>query len=299
MACLGAVNYDPAVAVTHGAAASAMVAFDTTNARITFTVPANGRVLVRVRCVVHGATTFSTILLGVMNGATVVKKVAPIGALKSTALATGQVVQEATFVVSGLTPSASLTWDAAWGIETFVTASLIKYGGPNNTVTNDAFGGLVFEVWEAKNCLVGIAYDPTTAVSKATTALLAMTALDTTNLRATFTVPASGRVLVRLQGCVHGATTFPQILLGVLNGSTVVGRAAPIGGIKTTAVATAMVTQEATFVVSGLTPAASLTWDAAYGVEILLAATGLKYGGPGNATANNDFGAFLFEVWAA
>jgi hypothetical protein len=299
MACLGSVLYDPDPAVTKGTAASAMAAFDTANARITFTVPANGRVLVRVRCVVHGATTFSTILLGVMAGASVVKKVAPIGALKSTALATGQVVQEATFVVSGLTPAASLTWDAAWGIETFVASSLIKYGGPNNTTTNDAFGGLLFEVWEAKNCLVGIAYDPTTSVSKATTALLGMTALDTTNLRATFTVPASGRVLVRIQGPVHGATTFPQILLGVMNGAAIVGRAAPIGGIKTTAVSTAMVTQEATFVVSGLTPNASLTWDAAYGVEITVGSTGLKYGGPGNATANNDFGALLFEVWAA
>jgi hypothetical protein len=234
-----------------------------------------------------------------MNGSTVVRKVAPIGALKSTALATGQVVQEATFVVSGLTPSASLTWDAAWGIETFVASSLIKYGGPNDTTTDNAFGGLLFEVWEANNCLVGIAYDPTTAVSRATTALIGMTALDTTNLRATFTVPASGRVLVRIQGCVHGATTFPQILLGVMNGSTVVARAAPIGGLKTTAVNSAMLTQEATFTVSGLTPSSSVTWDAAYGVEITVASTGLKYGGPGNATANNDFGALCFEVWAA
>jgi hypothetical protein len=126
-----------------------------------------------------------------------------------------------------------------------------------------------------------------------------MTALDTTNLRATFTVPASGRVLVRIQGCVHGATTFPQILLGVMDGSTVVARAAPIGGLKTTAVTSAMVTQEATFTVSGLTPSSSVTWDAAYGVEITVASTGLKYGGPNNATANNAFGALLFEVWAA
>lgn len=149
MACLGAILYDPAVAVTKGTAASAMAAFDTTNARITFTVPARGRVLVRVCCVVHGATTFSAFLLGVMNGATVVGRVSPIGGLKSTAIATAMVTQEATFVVSGLTPSASLTWDAAWGCETFVTASLLKYGGPNDTTANNAFGALQFEVWEA------------------------------------------------------------------------------------------------------------------------------------------------------
>lgn len=149
MACLGAVLYDPSTAVTKGTAASAMAAFDTTNARITFTVPASGRVLVRIVCVVHGATTFSTILLGVMNGATVVGRVSPIGGIKTTAVATAMVTQEATFVVPGLTPSASLTWDAAWGIETFVASSLIKYGGPNNTTGNDAFGALQYEIWEA------------------------------------------------------------------------------------------------------------------------------------------------------
>lgn len=149
MACLGAILYDPATAQTRGSAASAMAAFDTTNARITFTVPASGMVLVRICCVVHGATTFSTILLGVMDGSTVVARVCPIGGIKTTAVATAMVTQEATFVVPGLTPSASLTWDAAWGIETFVASSLIKYGGPNDSTANNAFGALTFEIWEA------------------------------------------------------------------------------------------------------------------------------------------------------
>lgn len=145
--------------------------------------------------------------------------------------------------------------------------------------------------------LAGIAYDPAAAVTKATTALLAMTALDTTNLRANFTVPASGRVLVRLQGTLHGATTYPQILLGVLEGSTVKGRVAPAGLVNGNLAATTFLTVETQFVVSGLTPAASLTWDAAYGVETIVASTGLKYGGPNNTTANDAFGAFLFEIW--
>lgn len=149
------------------------------------------------------------------------------------------------------------------------------------------------------SCLVGIAYDPAVAVTKATSALLAMTAVDTTNLRANFNVPASGKVLVRLMCTVHGATTFPAILLGVLEGSTVIKRVAPIGGLKSTAVATAMVTQEASFVISGLTPSQAKVWDAAYGVETLIAATGIKYGGPNNATANDAFGAFIFEIWEA
>jgi hypothetical protein len=139
-------------------------------------------------------------------------------------------------------------------------------------------------------------YDPAVAVSKATTALLAMTALDTTNLRIAFTVPASGLVRVRLAGTLHGATTCPQILLGVLEGSTVRGRSSPMHG-GTNIAATSKVKAEADFVVTGLTPGANLTWDAAYGVETVVAATGLKYGGPNNTTANDAFGGFTFEIW--
>lgn len=147
-------------------------------------------------------------------------------------------------------------------------------------------------------CLGAKLYDPAVAVNKATTALLAMTALDTTNLRIAFTVPASGRVLVRLQGVLHGATTFPQILLGVLEGATVRMRKAPMLGGGNLA-ATTLMNVEAVAVIEGLTPGASLTWDAAYGVETLVASTGLKYGGPNNTTANDAFGGFSFEVWEA
>lgn len=141
-------------------------------------------------------------------------------------------------------------------------------------------------------------YDPTTAVTKATTALLALTAIDTVNLRNTFTVPSNGSVLVRMQGVLHGATTYPQILLGVLEGSTVRGRVAPAGLIQGAAAATTFLPVEAMFVVTGLTPGVSLTWDAAYGVETVVTSTGLKYGGPNTATTANDaFGAFVFECW--
>jgi hypothetical protein len=145
--------------------------------------------------------------------------------------------------------------------------------------------------------LAATAYDPAVAVTKVTTAALAMTALDTTNLRLTFTVPAAGRVLVRMQGTLHGAATFPQILLGVLEATTVRGRVSPAGLVNGNLAATTFLTVEAQFPVTGLTPGANLTWDAAYGVETLVASTGLKYGGPNDATANNAFGAFVFEIW--
>jgi len=141
-------------------------------------------------------------------------------------------------------------------------------------------------------------YDPAVAVTKATTALLAMTALDTVNLRCTFTVPANGRVICRLKGTIHGASTLPAILLGVMEGATVRGRASPdVGGGNL--VATGLYSAEALIPVVGLTPGATVSLDAAYGVETAVASTGLKYGGPNDATTNNAFGAFVFEVWEA
>lgn len=143
-------------------------------------------------------------------------------------------------------------------------------------------------------------YDPAAAVTKATSALLAMTVLDTVNLRNTFTVPVNGRVLVHLRGCIHGATTFPQILLGVsTSAGVVVARKAPQMVLGGTALATTMVDVSAVFVVPALTPGASLIWDATYGVETIVAGTGIKYGGPNNALGNDAFGAFQFEVWEA
>jgi hypothetical protein len=148
--------------------------------------------------------------------------------------------------------------------------------------------------------LAGTCYDPAVAVTKATSALLAMTALDTTNLRLVFTVPASGCVLVRQAGVIHGATTFPQILIGVLQSTTVIRRVAPsCRSVAGTALATTQMPFEATFCMRGLTPSASLTWDAAYGVEVILAATGIKYGGPNDTTTNNAFGGYCFEIWEA
>lgn len=146
------------------------------------------------------------------------------------------------------------------------------------------------------NLLAGKLYDPAVAVNVVTTALRAMTALDATNLRLAFVVPPSGIVRVRLAGVLQGATTYPQILLGVMEGATVRGRMAPtLGGNN--AAATSRTACTADFVVTGLTPGASLNWDAASGVETLVALTGLKYGGPNNATVNDAHGGFAFEIW--
>lgn len=144
---LGSVTYDPAAAVSKATVASAMAAFDTTNARVTFTAPASLKVLVRVRCQVHGAVTMSTFLLGVMEAAAVVFRSAPMSGFPNTAVATAIIPLEVVGIIT--VTAGSHTFDAAWGCETFVASSLLKYGGPNDTTANNAFGALIFEVWEA------------------------------------------------------------------------------------------------------------------------------------------------------
>jgi hypothetical protein len=302
MACLGATLYDPAVSVAKScAAALAMTAIDTTNLRVSFTVPSNGSVFVRLKGVIHGTTSCSQILLGVLEGSTVRGRAAPMAGRNATGVATGHLGVEALFVVTGLTPGAALTWDAAYGVEFVVASSDLKYGGPDNATTNDSFGAFSFEVWETANMIAGKLYDPSTAVAKSAATLIAMTAIDTTNLRHTFTVPPSGQVYVRLRCANDGSTLAPALMLGVLEGSTVRGRVNPQGGPTdiSNPLATSRFVWQAEFVVPGLTPGASLSWDAAYGVDIAVASSNINYGGPNDTTASNAWGGFAYEVWAA
>lgn len=145
--------------------------------------------------------------------------------------------------------------------------------------------------------LAAIAHDPASAASASTATLSAMADIDAANIVLTFTVPSSGRVMVRLAGVITGATTYPQVLLGVRQGTTVVKRAAGTGAVRGTAVATTHLPIEATFIVTGLTSGASLTWKAAWGTEVAIAATAIRWGGPDNATTNDAWGAFCFEIW--
>lgn len=146
------------------------------------------------------------------------------------------------------------------------------------------------------NLLKAILYDPSGAVSKATSSLIAMTAFDTTNLRLAVTVPAHGMVRIHMHCVLEGATTFPSILLGVLNGASVIGRVAPVQTLGNTAVATARLSCDADFTMTGLAPGA-MNMDAAYGVEVVVAATNIKYGGPNDTTTDNAWGGFVFEAF--
>jgi hypothetical protein len=299
LACLGSVLYDPTTLATGATtAALAMTAFDTTNARITFTAPSNGTVLVKIRVAEKGAATNPSTLLGVLDGATVRGRLAP---LMGRQFGTNTLSQhESVALVTGLTAGQSYTWDAAYGVEFAVAATQFGWGGPNDTTASNAYGALNFEVWETPNLLAGTLYDPAAQVQKATSALLAMTALDTTNLRLTFT-PTTSRALVRLACMNTGAANYPQIYLGVLESSTIRGRQAPSGGTcqMGSLAVTDYIGLQSMFVVSGLTPGTPLTWDAAYAVETVQASSNITYGGPNNGTASDAGGGFAFEIWSA
>lgn len=148
--------------------------------------------------------------------------------------------------------------------------------------------------------LAGVNYDPATQVVKSCAANLAMTALDTTNLRLTFQAPTSGNVLVRLRGGLFISSYPPAaVMLGVLEGATIKVRGVPLGQINTYIGGASIQGIELMTAITGLSPGSSYTWDAAYGIENPNSSTSLRYGGPNDATAQNANGAFTFEVWTA
>jgi hypothetical protein len=309
MALLAGVAYDPATAVNvvnSGPLTSsllAMTAVDTTNLRLTFTAPANGTVLVRVRCCTIGSATSPRILLGVIEHApsagTVRMRMSPSNmAITSNAGAVNP--QEAVGLITGLTPGNSYTYDAAYGVEIVVASTGLAFGGPNDANGVDAYGAFAFEIWETKNLLAGTLYDPSSAATPVATSLKAMTAFDTTNLRLTFTAPASGNVFWRNRTQFHGSATAGNHLLGILESTTVVARCSPITSSPTgSSVNTAAMVLEGTGIITGVS-AGSHTYDAAYGVQIVAGASGdFKYGGPNDTTTNNAWGGNAFELWSA
>jgi hypothetical protein len=299
--------YNPAAVVSKATdTVLDMVELDTANLRNNFVMPANGLVMVKLKGVVTGATTFPGIKLGIRDTGVNLLRMTPMGASMQ-AQATTLMAQECSAVISGIAGT-TYNWDATYGVENVVASTNLKYGGPNDASGADAYGGFLFEIWEATNCLASVVYDTSTATTKSTTTLKALTAFDTTNMRANFTTRASGpgstQVWVRGHTQFHGSATAGAYLFGLLSGASVVqdalGQNIMVAPTKATPVAGSASTAEpleVSFVVDGLTPSTNYTWDFAYNVQVAASAGGLKTGGPGDTTANNMFGCSLMEVW--
>ncbi len=299
MALLAGTLYDPGTAVSKATtSATVMTAFDTTNLRLTFTAPANGAVLLRVAAGNFGAASSPRVFLGVLDGATVKARMHGINGLGTSVQAASINMNEVVCVVSGLTPAGSYTWDAAYAVEATQASTNLKYGGPDNASGANAWGGAAFEIWDTPTLLGAVLYDPASAATVATTSLLAMTAIDTTNARITFTGPASGKVFFRIRVLSTGSATLGMPLLGILDGSTVKARVAPSLGVVWATIANGVMLDGSGLV--SVTPSTSYTWDAAYAVQAVGAAGQvLKWGGPNNTSAGDAWGAMAYEIWTA
>jgi hypothetical protein len=281
-----------------------MTVFDATNASITFTAPANGNVLVKIRVALKGASTSPQVLLGCIESSpsagTVRGRQVPIHAARAVG-STNLIVHEVVYPITGLTPSASYTWRAAYGVETVVAATQFGWGGPNNTTASDAYGALSFEIWDTANLLGAINRDPGTAETVQTTTASVMAAISTTNFRLTVTAPTSGRIACRIRGCWTGNTSLASFHLGVMEGSTIWGRQAAwanAGNVGAPA-ATDLYPVEAFLTMGGFTGGNSYVLDAAWAVETVQTSSNLKWGGPDNATTNDAWGGLTYELWAA
>ena len=244
----------------------------------------------------QGATTLPRIHLGILDGATLRGRGTPAGGFPAI-LATTIVAQEVSYLITGLNPGDTETWDMAYGVDILLASTNLKYGGPDNASGANAWGACRIEIWSTAGLLAGTFYDPTTSATKATTSLLAMTASDTTNLRLTFTAPASGNVFWRIRAQIHGSTTYGATLLGILESTTVVARDAPMMILPETSLATTCIPIESSGVVTGVS-SGSHTWDAAYAVQVVAGAGGIKWGGPNNTTTDDCYGGVAFELWS-
>lgn len=127
---------------------------------------------------------------------------------------------------------------------------------------------------------------PSTYTCHATT----LGALDTTNLRLTFTIPASGTVVVKMWGFViNASTTGLHTYAGILASSTPIGYLMGVDGGVAASSHSFAVEQ----LITGLTPG-SATWDAASATQ-----GSATFEACGSTSAGASAGPFKMEVWTA
>ena len=150
---LAGLTWDPATLQNPatGSQLAVMAAMDTTNLRLSgWTVPASGIVAVRLHCTLRNESTIPVpqYLLGVLEGSTVRLRMSPMGSFRGQEAAGIPVTLTIFGLVTGLTPDATPDWDAAWGVETNVSSTGVRTGGPDNTTQGDATGAVNFEIYD-------------------------------------------------------------------------------------------------------------------------------------------------------
>lgn len=149
---LAGIMYDPSTAASKATSLSAMTAFDTVNLRNTFSGPSSGNVFWRIRTLITGASTspLPAMMLGILESTTVVARQAPCLTAPSSGSSFPSWVCEATGVVTGVS-GGSHNWDAAYAIQLAGGSAnfKVKYGGPDDTTADNAWGGFLFDLWSA------------------------------------------------------------------------------------------------------------------------------------------------------
>jgi hypothetical protein len=143
----------------------------------------------------------------------------------------------------------------------------------------------------ATGLLAVTSYNPNTQTTVSTTST-AGEDVDATNLTITFTVPASGKVLVVLDAVAYHATQaqYYMWVLRTTGGSNVAGTKRQITGMDLT---TARYCTR--IYITGLTPGASVTYR--WGHLVQSSTGNIRYGDDGSTVA--QAGAATMEVWAA
>lgn len=160
-ALLGVACYDPGTIASKSVTSLlAPTKLDAgSNLSITFTSPGTSSWFYwRIRVVYTGASsTVGSVLLGLLESGTLVPTSsggtpaiqAPKRNLPAPMLASSRTVLDASGCVTGVS-AGSHTWDACYAVQLASSASgALKWGGPDNTVSNDAAGAALFEVWQA------------------------------------------------------------------------------------------------------------------------------------------------------
>ncbi len=153
--------------------------------------------------------------------------------------------------------------------------------------------GQVYATGGSGTGLLAIAqYGPSSQANKATTNTSGLDDVDATNLAVTFTAPASGKVLIRLESAGYSnAGNGGWAQWGVKEGSTVIANNRQafqsIGGTK----------HSVSYLKTGLTPGNSYTYKMAFGCGAN-GGTLTLYMSDGISTANG-VGPAIIEIWEA
>lgn len=136
----------------------------------------------------------------------------------------------------------------------------------------------------AAAALVVVSYDPAGATTVSSTSTT-FAAVDTTNLRATFTAPANGIVVVRYGGFLVNGAGAVNAIFGILEGASVLG--VLLGAASTTG------TFSGEKRLTGVT-AGPHNYDLALATTTGATSVSVKYGGGLTAAG---FGPAFIEVW--